>query len=155
MESSKKGFSLIELLLVIAILGVLAGLISGNFINSLAKSRDARRKTDLEQIQKALELYYEDVKAYPTTLSFGNGAQLSHPTTTSIKYMQAVPDDPSSGYDYYYDSTDGTYYKLYSCIENTNDTARGVNQGGYTGTDCGGCKDTLCKYGVSSSNETP
>ncbi|PIP15252.1 hypothetical protein COX47_00635, partial [Candidatus Roizmanbacteria bacterium CG23_combo_of_CG06-09_8_20_14_all_35_49] len=57
---NRKAFTLIELLLVIIILGVLATLIIGNFFTSLKKGRDARRKGDLEQIQRALEMYYED-----------------------------------------------------------------------------------------------
>ena len=54
---NKKGFTLIELLLVIIILGVLSALITGNFFTSLKKGRDAKRKADLEQTQRALEMY--------------------------------------------------------------------------------------------------
>jgi len=64
---NKKGFTLIELLLVIIILGFLTSLIAGNFFTSLKKGRDARRKGDLEQIQRALEMYYEDNRAYPNS----------------------------------------------------------------------------------------
>ncbi len=62
----RKGFTLLELVIVIVLLGILSALISGNFITSLKKGRDSRRITDLEQIQKSLEMYYEDQKAYPT-----------------------------------------------------------------------------------------
>lgn len=153
-KRSQQGFTLIELMIVIIILGVLTTLISGNFLNSLKKGRDARRKGDLQNIQKALELYYEDVKAYPTTVTFGD--QLCHPnlgcdTSTGKVYMQKIPVDPSSGYDYYYISPDGTDYKLYSCIENEHDQGQGVLQAGYN-NNCGNCE---CKFGLSSSNVTP
>jgi len=149
----KKSFTLIELLIVIVILGVLAALISGNFITSLKKGRDARRKSDLEQIQRALEMYYEDKRAYPTTLSFGSKLCETDNCSSSEKvYMQKVPNDPVGSNNYLYES-DGTYYKLYSCIENNLDQGPRVNQSGYTGKNCGGCG--LCKYGISSSNTNP
>ena len=116
----KPGFTLIELLVVIMILGILAVLISGNFFTSLKKGRDARRKADLEQTQRALEMYYEDKRAYPTQAA-GNGFVFNSEFSDSGKiYMKKVPNDPVSGkdYKYVYDSTnDG--YKLYACLENT------------------------------------
>lgn len=156
--SRNKAFTFIELMIVIAILGVLATLISGNFITSLKKGRDARRKTDLEQIQRALEMYYEDNKAYPAAISFG--VQLNHPLGSGTKtYMQKVPNDPISANTYKYSSLvadcpdgAGTCYILYSCIENSLDLAAGVKQTGY-GINCGGCG--LCKYKITSSNIQP
>jgi len=146
------GFTLIELLIVIIILGVLSALISGNFFTSLKKGRDARRKADLEQIQRALEMYYEDKRAYPTSLTFGQKLCETPSCAPNEKvYMQKVPTDPVSSYSYQYQS-DGSYYRLFSCIENNLDQGPGVKQTGYTGTNCGNCR--LCKYGVSSSNST-
>src|SRR3989338_3495686 len=98
---SKKAFTLIELLIVIVLLGVLAALISGNFITSLKKGRDAKRKGDLEQITRALEMYYEDKKSYPLTagLTFGEKFCENNPcgATSDKVYMQKVPNDPISG----------------------------------------------------------
>jgi len=153
----KKSFTLLELMIAIVILGVLSALISGNFFTSLKKSKDARRKADLEQIQRALEMYYEDKRAYPTQAAasgfpFG-GKFCETPTCSSNEkiYMQKVPNDPVSSYSYQYQS-DGTYYRLFSCIENTLDQGPGVKQTGYAGTNCGSCN--VCKYGISSSNTT-
>jgi len=151
------GFTLIELLIVIIILGVLAALISGNFITSLKKGRDARRKADLEQIQRALEMYYEDKRAYPTQAAdpgfpfAGKFCETGSCVSTEKIYMQKVPNDPINSYSYQYQS-DGSYYRLFSCIENNLDQGPGVNKNGYAGTNCGNCG--LCKYGVSSSNST-
>ena len=143
-----EGFTFIELMLVIVILGILAALISGNFITSLKKGRDARRKGDLEQTQRALELYYEDNRAYPSTITFDDSLCQSSPCGSSKIYMQKLPVDPS-GYDYEYES-DGTYYRMYSCLENNLDQGSGVDQNGYGGTTCGACSG--CKYKVTSSN---
>lgn len=153
MDKKKGGFTLIELIVVIAILGILAALISGNFISSLKKGRDARRKADLQQIQKALESYYEDNLTYPNTLP-ASGTSLTHPDSEVNKtYMLKIPSDPmeNSGYKYEYATEDGKNYKLYSCIENNLDQATGVNQEGYSGTSCG-CNG--CKFGISSPNTT-
>jgi len=65
MKSRKKGFTLIELLVVIAIIGILATIILVTYSNLQAKSRDSKRKGDLQAISSSLELYYADHKAYP------------------------------------------------------------------------------------------
>lgn len=158
MNTKSKGFTLIELLVVITILGVLALMITGNFFTSLKKGRDARRKGDLEQTQRALEMYYEDKRAYPTTLSFGGKLceTVACPGTDKV-YMQKVPNDPS-GKDYEYVST-GTDYKLFACLENNLQILPYTSTGYTIGsmTSCGPCNDssgvvTHCVWGVSSSN---
>ncbi len=147
----KKGLTLIELLVAIIILGVLSSLIAGNVVNSLKKSRDARRKADLEQVQRALELYYQDNKQYPASLTWGGS--LTHPSNTNIIYMTKLPQDPVSGNNYLYQTDSQKNYRLYSCIENPQDQGPGVNQSGYSGKNCGRCG--ICKYGVSSPNTNP
>ncbi len=152
----QKGFTLIELTIVIIILGVLASLISGNFLSSLKKGRDARRKADLQEIQKALEMYYEDYKEYPKSLPFGNSFAKGGKT-----YMQKLPKDPidpTCRYRYLTDIDAPNYYYLLSPIENTLDQSYGVSQTGYkdpsTGLKlkCGSCD---CKFYLSSPNATP
>ncbi len=69
---TRKGFTLIELLVVIAIIGLLATLAVVALNNARAKSRDAKRVSDIKQIQTALELYYSDMNKYPTAV---NGPQ--------------------------------------------------------------------------------
>jgi len=61
----QKGFTLIELLVVISIIGTLSSTVLVSVKNVRMKARDARRIADLEQIQRALELYYADNNAYP------------------------------------------------------------------------------------------
>lgn len=154
-QSSQKGFTLIELLIVIIILGVLASLIAGNFFTSLKKGRDARRKTDLQMIQRGLELYYEDNRTYPSSLVLNGTGQLCHPTgTCSLKvYINKIPADPNSSCTYsYVQDSGGTGYALYSIIENDNDSGPGVDQDGYAS---GNCTCGECKFAVSSPNVTP
>jgi len=69
---NNKGFTLIELLVVIAIIGLLSTTIMTSLNGARIKARDARRKTDLEAVRKALELYYDKHGTY--TVSGGGYA---------------------------------------------------------------------------------
>ena len=157
---NRKGFTLIELLIVIIILGILAALITGNFFTSLKKGRDAKRKGDLEQIQRALEMYYEDKRAYPVTVDFVSVNRFCETPAcagTEKIYMQKIPKDPTSGRSYEYVST-GVDYKLYTCLEN-NQQVLPYESSGYSMT-CPECRNlegnqVPCVWGVSSSNTSP
>ncbi|MEI7632286.1 MAG: prepilin-type N-terminal cleavage/methylation domain-containing protein [bacterium] len=61
----QQGFTIIELLIVIAIIGVLAGLVLNNFQGAQAKARDVQRRTDLNSIHGKLEEYYNNNNGYP------------------------------------------------------------------------------------------
>ncbi len=150
-HTKSSSFTLIELIIVIVIFAILTALIVGNFITSLKKSRDTKRKGDLNQIQKAVEMYYEDNKRYPSALKT-DGDKLCHPDGCDTKvYMYKVPVDPKTKEEYYYlTDSQGSYYKLYSYIENPLDQGEGVKQDGYPETTC--FTTQLCKYGVSSPN---
>jgi len=101
---NKKGFTLIELLVVIAIIGLLSTLAVVALGNAREKARDAKRLSDLKQLQTALELYYTDQSAYPTgsgvTLGSGNYACLNAvgwgAASCASPYMGNVPEDPGS-----------------------------------------------------------
>lgn len=113
----QRGFTLIELLVVIAIIGLLSTLAVVALNNARMKSRDAKRISDVKQVQTALELYYNDVNLYPTNLgtSIANG---------SVTYMAAVPTNPSPRTDgtcadanYAYTQTSvGASYTLTYCL---------------------------------------
>lgn len=67
MMKYKKGFTLLELLVVIAVIGIFSGIVIATLNNVRSKSRDARRKSDFRQISTALELYYDEYGGYPAT----------------------------------------------------------------------------------------
>ena len=122
-----KGFTLIELLIVIAIIGVLSSILMSSFIGVRERARDGRRKSDLSQIQAALEQYRADQAQYPAS---GNGALGCGSTLVagSSTFMQKVPCDPLgsgqsiyNGGTYWYWSDTNTYY-LFSCLENSSDS---------------------------------
>lgn len=118
----KFGFTLIELLVVIAIIGMLSSLFVSNYMEIRKKSRDAKRMSDLKQIQKALELYKQDQNppAYPTALP----APCSEWRVGNKIYMNSVPGDPLGNCNtpspYYYSRTDTLKYTLEACMETLN-----------------------------------
>ncbi len=83
-----RGFTLIELLVVIAIIGVLASIVLASLNSARRKSRDARRITDIKQLQLALELYFDgEGNNYPTALA----------ALATEGYIPTVPQDPLGG----------------------------------------------------------
>ena len=73
MYHKQKGFTLIELLVVIAIIGLLASIVLASLTTARAKARDAYRKSSLQQISKALDLYYFEHQTYLVAGSGWNG----------------------------------------------------------------------------------
>lgn len=112
----KKGFTLIEILVVITIMGILTALGSVSYINSLKSTRDTRRKSDLEQIRQALESYRSD----SSTSSYPNHTLANTiPTSMAPTYINPIPTDPTTGADYEYTRLTTTTYKLCTNLENS------------------------------------
>ncbi len=122
------GFTLVELLIVIVIIGVLSAILMANFVGVRQRARDAQRKSDLRQIQSALELYRSDQGSYPLIGQI-SGCGFTFQFGTAI-YIQKYPCDPNgSGYwnwGAYWPSSDGKSYKIAACLENSNDTGAGT-----------------------------
>ncbi len=96
MMKSRYAFTLIELLIVVAIIGILAAIAVPNFLNAQVRAKVARCKGDMRNLSTALESYRVDNNMYPPTpstagnLRFARLARLTSP----VPYMSSVPLDP-------------------------------------------------------------
>ena len=92
-KTYKRGFTLIELLVVIAIIGILASIVLASLDSARKKGRDARRISDVKEIQLALELYYDAHGVYPPSIPS---------TLVSEGFISVMPTDPSNQASYSY-----------------------------------------------------
>lgn len=161
---TNKGFTLIEILVVVAIIGTLTGLVASSFVNYQAKARDARRKSDLTQIQRALELFYNDHGHYPTDSAgriAGCGASSNSACAwgsefrdqNSTLYMDTIPDEKKTGYNYVYNA-DGNMlrYQIFARLENLQDPILDRDGNGTADTYSQSCGSANCNYAVTSPN---
>ncbi|OGG55364.1 hypothetical protein A3D62_02340 [Candidatus Kaiserbacteria bacterium RIFCSPHIGHO2_02_FULL_49_11] len=128
-HKKNKGFTLIELLVVIAIIGILSSVVLASLNSAREKSRDARRISDIKQLQLALELYYDSNANYPTSTS-----------SLVPSYIAANPTDPQSSSAYAYaalgSGTTCSSYHLGAVLENTTHTALDSDIDAAAGTIC-------------------
>lgn len=86
-------FTLIELLIVVAIIGILAAIAVPNFLNAQTRARVARAESDQKSIGTALEMYRMDQNGYP--LGGASWAVFGlDQLTTPIAYLSSIPKDP-------------------------------------------------------------
>ncbi len=130
-KNNKKGFTLIELLVVIAIIGILSSVVLASLNSARQKSRDARRISDIKQIQLALELYFDSNAAYPTATS-----------ALVTTYIATNPIDPTTGAIYSYAALGSgsicSSYHLGATLENTTHSALNSDIDAAAGTICTG-----------------
>lgn len=93
LNANKRGFTLIEVLIVISIIGLLSSVILVGLGGFRSRGRDARRITDLKSLQNGLELYYSKNSEYP--------ANFDAILTAGIG-VNKIPKDPSSNANYLY-----------------------------------------------------
>ena len=139
----QKGFTLVELLVVIAIIGLLSTIAFISLNRARAKARDAKRVSDVRELQSALELYYNDqaLPGYPmnNTPSVLTSAILPAQYVASIPTAPTPPDNPSGATD----CTDATNPYFYSTYISQSDS------GDCTGANCGWYRMRFCLGGAS------
>src|SRR3989338_4275663 len=101
MPAGRQGFTLLELLVTISIIGILVGIGSVSFSTAQKKGRDTRRREDMIAIQKSLEQCYALDSDYPANLSSGSVLDCEGGQTT----MNLIPADPKPGSVYAYSAT--------------------------------------------------
>lgn len=125
-RSEQSGFTLIELLVAMGIIAVLTGMAIFNFNQARVRARDIQRKSDLSQLQKALEVYKNDNGGdYPAASGF-------QATLMAGQYTKIEFNDPRDGEwaDYYYvPAADFKTYNLMTCLENTTDATKSLDTG--------------------------
>ena len=151
MPYSRRGFTLMELMIVIAIIGLLSTIAIMSLANTRGQSRDARRTSDIKTIQGALELYHNDNGGYPVNLkgeclrgSGGTGELLKESGIAIV----VIPEDPiwsayepslfgdnvkenypiggSSDYCYWYYGQSDSYYLSYYLETNSRAGVPGI-----------------------------
>lgn len=94
-----RSFTLVELLVTVAIIGILAGIALPNYLNSLIKARTAKAEADLNALGTAIESYRIDRNKYPPWTD-PDGTHKNPvnrrliPLTTPMPYLSAIPVDP-------------------------------------------------------------
>ena len=109
------GFTLIEIMVVVVILGILAALVAPNVISRIDDAQINRAKQDIRAVESALHLYRLDNFKYPTT-DQGLEALVSQPADPSIRnwrqggYLDKLPVDPwGAPYQYLYPGQNGEF----------------------------------------------
>ena len=117
------GYTLIEILVVTTIIGLLVAVVSASYTQLMKRSRDAKRKADLEQVRAALEMYRSNDVSGQYHAYSGDCSGYTD-LTTPTKYIEKMPSDPKSTYSY-------------GCSITTSDYTIGAFLESTTGADCG------------------
>lgn len=147
-QSSQSGFSLIELVIVLAIMGIIMVLANSGLLNRTAKAYDATRKSDLAKIKVAFEDFYNDNDHYPAANILAD-ACLGRLNDGLQPYLDKIPCDPKTNEAYLYmpDAPSGGY-RVFTKLDSARDPdAERLGCGGVDG--CGVPDHPEYNYGIS------
>ena len=156
-QKSTKGFTLVELMVTVSIIAILTAIVVANLSQARAKSRDAKRVSDVNQIQLALTLFFDRCNSYPNIpltstydatkvsnfLAYSTGCPSG---VTFSTFLSKFPTDPTSGVSYLYavdDLTTPTDYYVGATLETSSSALLdkvgfndgwGTSKGGFNGT---------------------
>ena len=126
-----RGFTLIEIMVVVVIIGLLAAVIVPTVVSKVDEARVAKAKEDIQSLETALTEYRLDNSIYPTTQQ-GLEALVKKPDAPSIThwhgpYVQRLVKDPwGHSYHYVYPGTHGQPYDLYTLGADNQPGGKGV-----------------------------
>ncbi len=120
-QSKRRGFTLIEMLIVIAVIGILASVVLVGLGPIQRQARDSRRISDVRQVQTALELYFTRNGGYPVGAPM-RWDGLTQALTGAGIGVSNVPKDPRATASYLYGS-DGASYVIGATFEDANNSA--------------------------------
>jgi general secretion pathway protein G len=132
-RAGQQGFTLIEIMVVVIIIGLLAAVIVPTVINKVDDARISKAKTDIQALETALTMFRLDNSKYPTT-DQGLQALVVQPTDPSIRhwrvggYLQRVSKDPwGAEYQYTAPGAHGKEFDLYTLGADGQPGGDGVN----------------------------
>jgi len=145
---ASKGFTFVEVMVVVAIIGILTTIIVSSYLSAKQRSRDGQRKSDLSLVQAAIEQYKADYNAYPCFNASANECSTDvSPSSTAVggwsvvsslssinfpgNYIRNLPKDPvyngascttTNPFYLYWHGIGRQRYMLFANLENTNDS---------------------------------
>lgn len=165
MHKPKHGFTLIELLVVIGVIAVILAVAVPNFLGARERANDAKKKAELDQVKKAMRIYYNDYEQYPAEVpsgydSIGGCGNTNPPTGTcdtsfstsiggnSVMYMKNLPDfnGTTAGKAWSYRRPTTDEFCLWAELDNKGDGEIAVSQ-----SRCGACMSG--GYGIQTGSD--
>ncbi len=149
----KHGFTLIEILVVIVIIGILSAIVTTNFVGARERAQDSQKKSNLRELKTALRLYYVDYHKYPEYdmgiyfKGCGINGNTRCPTsgTTSFSagtktYLEKIPSSSNFSFNYY-TCSGGDDFRLKITLSNASDPDISESQ---RNCPCATCGDKTC-----------